>query len=90
MTSQDLLQVALNNPKSFPVPQNSAVRKAIITLYLYGRCYPVIGGSRGDVGFTIHDHTAAVARILDKLQVPYRIGCDVQPKNLACTYIELI
>ena len=90
MTSQDLLQVALENPKNFRLPQNCETRRAIITLYLYGRCYPVTGGSRGDVGYIVHDYTANVARILDKLQVPYRIGCDVQPKNLACTYIELI
>lgn len=90
MTSQELLQVAIENPKSFKIAQLSKERTHLITLYLFGRCYPVSGGSRGEVGYTVHDYTTEVASILDRLGLPYRIGNDAQPKNLACNYIELV
>lgn len=90
MTSQDLLQVAIANPKNFKLRQNCPIKRALITLYMFGRTYTVSGGSRGNVGFLVHDNTAEVAAVLDRLKIPYRIGNDVQPKNLACNYIELI
>ena len=90
MTSQELLQVALENPKTSRISQNSNVKRALITLYMFGRTYTVSGGSRGNVGYIVHDYTSEVTRILEKFKIPYRIGNDVQPKNLACNYIELI
>lgn len=90
MTSQELLQVAIENPKTFRMRSSCPVRRCLITLYIFGRCYPVHGGTRGEVGYLVHDHTTEVIQVLDKLKLPYRIGNDAQPKNLACNYIELI
>jgi hypothetical protein len=90
MTSQELLQVAIENPKTSKVQQNTSVKRMLITLYMFGRTYPVMGGSRGNVGYIVHDYTNDVTSVLEKFKIPYRVGNDTQPKNLACNYIELI
>ena len=88
MTSQEL-QVAIENPKSFKIAQLSKERTHLITLYLFGRCYPVSGGSwrsrlyRSRLHYGGSKHTRQIGFTL-----PHRQRCTT--KNLACNYIELI